>query len=340
MHYRSLAHILGRASAWAYSDIDTYANMMYCLGIANEFVAVTTTNPSLLVNTTAYISQSADKRLAILCFRGTELQNFVTWMTDASARADLLFSAGHVHGGFLRAVMSVWTAVEALLYSAHVGYSICDAGSQLKNRYQHCVGEIRQCGRYVQRRDSEKYQDNSDHIPPALALKNEHRLKALYIAGHSQGGAMAVLAAAILHLDPELDDLRQKLRGVYTFGQPMVGHRDFAASCSKQFGNKLFRHVYGNDIVPRQPPLTTGRFMHFGEEYGSSEEGWEPRAKSASQAWTFVGSSIVGLLAWATQNLKGIPFPSWLHMPFSWSDHEPINYLRTSQLVGPGAEFL
>jgi hypothetical protein len=315
--------------------------MMYCkYRIANEFIAVATTNPSLLVNTTVYLSQSADKRLAILCFRGTELQNFTTWMTDASARADLLLSAGHVHGGFLRAFLSVWTAVETLLYNANDGHSICDTGSQLKGGYHRCLGEMPQCGRDAQPRDDEKCVDNSDPGPPAPASKNQDALEALYITGHSQGGALAVLAAAMLHFDPELDDLRQKLRGVYTFGQPMVGYRDFATSCSKQFGNKLFRHVYGNDLVPRQPPRSTGRFVHFGEEYESSEEGWEPRAKAASQAYTFLGSSIVGLLAMATQNLKGIPFPSWLHMPFSWSDHEPINYLRTSQIVSHGAEFL
>ncbi|XXX72335.1 lipase family protein [Sorangium sp. So ce134] len=341
VHDRVLAHILGRASAWAYSDLDSYARMMYCsYYIANEFVSFSTTNPALLVDTTMYLTQSADRRLAVLCFRGTELQKFSTWMTDASAAADLFLSAGHVHGGFLRATLSLWTAVETLLYSAQKGYSICDAGIRLKAGYRHCLDESERCGRDVQPAEGGRSLDDTDRLPPAPTPGDPDVLEALYITGHSLGGALAVLAAAILHLDPGLEYLRQKLRGVYTFGQPMVGYEDFAKFCGKQFGNKTFRHVYGKDIVPRQPPRSTGRFMHFGEEYGSSEEGWEPRAKAVSQALTFAGSSLVGILALVTRQLRGIPFPSWLLLPFSWSDHEPINYLRTSQIVGPGAEFL
>ena len=45
-------------------------------------------------------------------------------------------------------------------------------------------------------------------------------LKAIYVTGHSLGGAMAVLMAILVHIDPDYAPLRSVLKGVYTFGQP------------------------------------------------------------------------------------------------------------------------
>lgn len=345
VHDRFLAYILGGASAWAYSDLDTFARRMHCnYRIADEFVAVTTTNPALLVDNTVYVAQSRDRRLAILCFRGTELRNFTTWMTSASAHADQFLSTGRVHGGFLRATLVLWSAVRALLYSAQKRYSICDEGIRLSAGYRDVIHEALQCGRASESPPGGRSPGFPGHLLPAPSPGDPDSLEALYITGHSLGGAMAVIAAALIHVYPELEYLRRKLRGVYTFGQPMVGDDDFAHSFGTQFGNKLFRHVYRNDIVPALPPRTTGHFAQFGEEYGSSEEGWVRRSKPARQARTFVGSTMIGLIALMTRELQGIPFPGWARLstmlPFSWSDHEPINYLRSSQIVAAGAELI
>lgn len=97
----------------------------------------------------------------------------------------------------------------------------------------------------------------------------------LYVAGHSLGGAMAVLAGRRI-LDSELESLT--LRGVYTFGQPMVGNLEFAQQSQ---GLNLQRHVYDQDLVAYLPPIGVGAgdYVHFGNLYkavaGDQEEVWD-----------------------------------------------------------------
>ncbi len=74
--------------------------------------------------------------------------------------------------------------------------------------------------------------------------------QALWLTGHSLGGALAMLAGCRLYLeDPEL-----LVDGVYTFGQPRTCDRLLADACNKAFKNRLFRFVNNNDIVPQLPP--------------------------------------------------------------------------------------
>ena len=70
----------------------------------------------------------------------------------------------------------------------------------------------------------------------------------LWITGHSLGGALATLAAARFVL--EMD---KPVNGVYTFGQPRVGDREFARLFNSEFKARQFRFVNNNDIVTRVP---------------------------------------------------------------------------------------
>lgn len=174
-------------------------------------------------------------------------------------------------------------------------------------------------------------------------------VEAIYITGHSLGGAMAVLAAAQLLRSP---DRAARLRGVYTYGQPAVGDHAFAAWGSRAFGEILFRHVYNRDLVPRLPPRSTGRFEHFGVEYHSRPlprngagpeqppEGWSKRpAGQETGLLRFVLLSAGGaVLEFATRRTQWL---SRLRFPSSIDDHFPAFYLKTSRdhahaMVRPG----
>jgi hypothetical protein len=97
-----------------------------------------------------------------------------------------------------------------------------------------------------------------------------HRLDTLYITGHSLGAAMAVIAAARF-FTPDYKDWQPLIRGIYTFGQPLVGDSVFAEECAKRFGDELlYRHVYAHDIVPTVPTQDMGDYAHFGQEWASS----------------------------------------------------------------------
>ena len=66
----------------------------------------------------------------------------------------------------------------------------------------------------------------------------------LWLGGHSLGGSLATLAAAWL---AERD---LPLQGHYTFGQPSCGYDDFRKALEAKFGDRIFRFVNNNDIVP------------------------------------------------------------------------------------------
>ncbi|MGW7293552.1 lipase family protein [Streptomyces xiamenensis] len=61
--------------------------------------------------------------------------------------------------------------------------------------------------------------------------------QSLWFTGHSLGGALAMLAD-----------------GVYTYGQPRTCDRLLADAFDQGFGDRAFRCVNNNDIVPQLPP--------------------------------------------------------------------------------------
>jgi triacylglycerol lipase len=82
--------------------------------------------------------------------------------------------------------------------------------------------------------------------------------QSLFITGHSLGGALATLAAA------KLQAFGYPVQGLYTFGSPRVGDREFYAHFSQVFPTTAFRFVNNNDIVTRIPPRSFG-YKHVGQ---------------------------------------------------------------------------
>ncbi|MFL5354753.1 lipase family protein [Archangium sp.] len=302
----SMGRLLSVAAGWAYSsDAEMVSNVLHRNGLLDnhcEYIGIT--NDALFVCARAYFIQSQGGRLGILCFRGTEPSNILSWMTDASVAPDpfigVTASAGQVHGGFYRNVMALWPSLLESLEKALQGRSVSD--------------------------------DTDPTTAPKPMLR---KLEALYITGHSLGGAMAALAGALLYQGAERDrelyvQLRRVLRGVYTYGQPMVGDAAFAKECGS-FDSRLFRHVYKNDIVPHMPPLATGRFTHFGREYHWSDttQQWEPGTSNARQVRTLFVSSALGVLDWFGQQLASLRRLK-LALPYSWEAHSPVHYMRTA----------
>ncbi|PON15842.1 lipase [Candidatus Entotheonella serta] len=79
----------------------------------------------------------------------------------------------------------------------------------------------------------------------------------LWITGHSLGAAMATLAAA------HLVEADEPFFGVYTFGSPRCGDRDFARTYNVEAGKRTFRFQNNNDIVTRVPARLMG-YSHVG----------------------------------------------------------------------------
>jgi hypothetical protein len=86
---------------------------------------------------------------------------------------------------------------------------------------------------------SSAFQLVEDAIKAELAKFSDH---ALYVTGHSLGGALALIATRTLNSD--------NLAACYTFGSPKVGCEDF----DDEIKPPIYRIVNAYDIVPFCPP--------------------------------------------------------------------------------------
>jgi triacylglycerol lipase len=92
-------------------------------------------------------------------------------------------------------------------------------------------------------------------IKPAIAA-NVASGKALFFAGHSMGGALAVIAAARAVKE------KVKVTAVYTIGGARSGGAEFAGDYP--LGDATFRLVYGDDMVTALPPMSPLGYRHVG----------------------------------------------------------------------------
>jgi hypothetical protein len=317
-----LAYVMAVVSAWAYADERALAEKLRYYGIEKARVRrIAVQNNALLIVATAYFIQSASGRTGILAFRGTDPASFITILADTEVM-QRPFAGGVVHSGFYANVEAVWDDVTACLAAARQGYHLT-GGEEMPAK-------------------PEPGAPDGMGTPVKLA----HQLEHLYITGHSLGGAMAVLAAARL-LGQGFDNTGTSIdpgwakgvaKGVYTFGQPMVGDPAFARFCEKSFGTDLlFRHVFRDDVVPHAPPTSSklvpwgGRpeYQHTGKERHARglNDVWAERAASrragVAEALLEIGLSAVEARFAPSAPLKGL----------SIDDHLPSNYLDVSRFV-------
>jgi triacylglycerol lipase len=91
------------------------------------------------------------------------------------------------------------------------------------------------------------------------------KVPSLWITGHSLGGALATLTAA------RLREKDQSVHGLYTFGSPRVGDRDFQEEFNGDFRTKAFRFVNRNDAVTRIP-MRSMFYSHVGQLFYIDED--------------------------------------------------------------------
>jgi hypothetical protein len=340
-HNPQIAHVCAVLSGWAYSQPNTVAMMMVRMGLEqNRCRYIGLFNDTMFVCSTAFLIQSRCGRVAFLAYRGTEPVNFINWLTDIDIKTETIrvpstrgFDARaavpEVHGGFYRNQRATWFDVAGGLALALEGKSIL-AGS--------------------------------DPAPSAEAHASDREiqpLQALYITGHSLGAAMGAMAAFRLARDEAYAQIRSKVRGIYTFGQPMIGNSAFAAECEQYplLSERMFRHVYQDDVVPVLPPKDSGDFKHFGRQLESHKvetKGatksfeWKPSAGSVSQLSSLTGIAVAASdfvieqfpkLRKLTAMARHAPIVKHSGLGYSLYDHSTSNYIQCSQPEGVLTEF-
>lgn len=305
----TLAHVLATCAGYSYADADIVGAMMARMGLSdNHCLMVAEVVDAMYITSTAFLVQSADGKVLVLCYRGTQPANIINWLTVADVdpeRVGFSFPGApgsfEVHGGFYRNLRATRYEVIAALQRALEGKSvrIADGGSM------------------------------------------PNPLEALYITGHSLGGAMAAMLALMLVTEPAYAPLVAKLKAVYTVGQPMLGTPDLADACNAHpfLGKNIIRYVYRHDVIPQLPPRAFGPFAHFGREYryqGDRNGGnWRLADSPTNQLpnmLEFAGAP-VAFLARQFPMLRALPFRA------SFVDHVPHHYISALTPPGVRSEF-
>ncbi|HUK62707.1 MAG TPA: hypothetical protein VLV15_05215, partial [Dongiaceae bacterium] len=140
-----------------------------------------------------------------------------------------------------------------------------------------------------------------------------------YVTGHSLGGAMALLFALRLSCEAAHRAIADRLRAVYTFGQPMALAPPLPAGI-EGLGRKVFRHVMTRDPVPALPPARWGPFVHVGHEYRYADGGWRPAASPVAQLDSLRELSRSLLAFFASEKRRG-------SSRYTFAEHAPHHYI-------------
>ncbi|RWW34368.1 hypothetical protein GW17_00000883 [Ensete ventricosum] len=254
-----------------------------------------------------FSDKTGDDELIVVAFRGTEPFDLVQWCTDVDISYYQIPNVGKVHEGFLRAL-----------------------GLQRK------LGLPKELSRSRESPPPYAYYVIREKLREELS-RNE-RAKFL-VAGHSLGGALAILFPSILAVHRE-NWLLERLQGVYTFGQPRVGDQNFGEFVEQYLDNpkrrRYFRYVYSNDIVSRVPYDDSallykhfGTCVYFNSFYKPKVMREEPN-KNYFSLWTVIPKYVN---AW-WELIRGflIGFVKGPEYKEGWL----MRYLRLTALVFPG----
>jgi hypothetical protein len=117
---------------------------------------------------------------------------------------------------------------------------------------------------------------------------------------------MAALFALTVCGNSVCRSIADRLRAVYTFGQPMAVAGPLTQTTDR-IGRKVFRHIVPQDPVPAMPPAPWGPFAHFGQEYRLVAGEWQ-RSEAPVEQMPHLSDIRRSLLAFFATEKRRRPF--------------------------------
>jgi hypothetical protein len=292
----TVAHVLGTCAGYAYAETDTVSTIMVRLGLeSHACVRIAERVDAMFIASTAYLVQSRCGRVVILCYRGTQPTNLANWLGDAEVGPG----------------SSALSLADGTTVRVHAGFH-----RNVRATWVDVVRELTAAA------DGRSLADHDRAV--------DHGLEALYVTGHSLGGAMALLFGLMLSGSSAHRALASRVRAVYTFGQPMA--LDAAPGLMPALESKVFRHVIPRDPIPALPPAWWGRFAHIGREYRCAGGEWR-RAESPVEQMPNARAIPRSILKWLG------PARRRSSSRWSFAEHAPHHYVAALRPAGHVTEF-
>jgi hypothetical protein len=143
------------------------------------------------------------------------------------------------------------------------------------------------------------------------ALRAESKRKPLILAGHSLGGAVAMLSAI------DLERSRKHVHSLWTFGAPKTGEPAFTHAAKKILGKRLHTVIQPSDPIPLLPFEDDERdtLVQLAERYGT----FLPLLKKIAANAEYESAPSASLHRRLTQtSLKDFATGFWKHLPRSY----------------------
>ncbi|MBD2081577.1 lipase family protein [Leptolyngbya sp. FACHB-17] len=275
-----IAWWLAQCSSLAYENKITVVTELKDVGFDRIFLFDTKGTQAFLAS---HPGVNGSGKFAVLAFRGTE-QDSIDILTDINfvkrlfPDENLLENTGlqkesaeklpnlYAHGGFVEGIENIWgTAVrkeiEDLYNEPNVGIEWLGAPG-------------------VSNALLDLYKQSSDI--------------ALYLTGHSLGGALATLAAYKLLVYEQ----SFHVTALYTFGSPRTVQQPLAKGINKKFEGRSHRVVNYIDTVPRLPPRIPVLldFRHINELVYFPGDRHRKKQATENAVKGFLGDTVIGFL--------------------------------------------
>jgi hypothetical protein len=143
----------------------------------------------------------------------------------------------------------------------------------------------------------------------------------IIVTGHSLGGALAALTAHQIEMETG-----RGVHAVYTFGMPRPGDAAFAGTYNQRIGQRTYRLVHGQDVVPTVGPSFL-KFRHVGRHLNCPRRGTFSTANLAAETGSDEPDFVRGISKELTDLLHG-PLSQFL---------SPIDRLKLAASLALGA---
>lgn len=294
----AVAHVLGTCAAYSYADAETVSTIVTRLGLpGHACVRIAQVVDAMFIYSTAFLLQSRCGRVAILCYRGTEPGMLGNWLGDMDVGPD---------------ASTLWLADGSEELRVHGGFH--------RNVRATWWPVMQELGAALAGKSL------ADHDRPV-----QHPLEALYVCGHSLGGAMALLFALKLASEGTGRSCLERLRAVYTFGQPLALQIPLPPVV-QDLERYVFRHVVVRDPIPALPAATWGPFVHVGQEFRYLAGEWQRSASPVPQLPNMRQVPRIMFSFFAAEARRGAS-------QYAFSEHGPQHYLAALRPPGRVTEF-